>query len=262
MTHRWRRSRRRLLSFVPLLAMASTASALNLSQFQIITSSQIPKRCIRAYQTDIEGCTTNDFMGGRQCSASCVKGLQQEQALIEAVCGDLNVSPRSLLGIVLSGDLVDILCPGYSTTTVTKTIPPSSSTIDGFSTVKATSTPTSDTTKASLTTPPKTTPTSDSSTTEQSTTDRATPTPSSTTDNGGTASPSSADTTPTQDTAQSSVTSEPAQSSSSDDDTPTPFVGGSPFDPAPIEGLGAKVYPGFCTKALTAVVFAAMLILR
>ncbi|KAI0841748.1 hypothetical protein F5Y06DRAFT_198718 [Hypoxylon sp. FL0890] len=276
MTHRRQRSRRRPLSFVPLLVMASTASALNLSQFQLITSNQIPKSCIRAYQTEIEGCTSDDFTNGRQCSATCVKGLEQEQALVEAVCGDLNVSPRSLLGIVLSGGLVDILCPGFGTTTVTKTVQPSS-TIAGFSTVKSTPTITSETTKASLTTPtitsettkaslttppPKTTPTSETSTTEQSTTDQATPTSSSTTDDGDTSSPLPADTTPTQNTAQSSPTSEAAQSSTSDDDTPTPFVGGSPFDPAPIEGSGTVVRPGFCAEALMAWVFAVMLILR
>ncbi|KAI1412862.1 hypothetical protein F5Y13DRAFT_38503 [Hypoxylon sp. FL1857] len=263
MTHRRQRSRRRLLSFVSLLAMASTASALNLSQFQVITSNQIPKLCILAYQNEIKGCTKSDFTGGRQCSASCVKGLQQEQDLIEAACGDLNVSPRSLLGIVLSGGLVNTLCPGYETTTVTKTVEPST-TIDGFSTVKSVPTTTSKTTKASSTTSTKakTTPTSDSSTTEQSTTNQATPAPSSTANGGDTSTPSSADASPTQNTAQSSATSEPAQSSPPDDDTPTPFVGGSPFDPAPIESLGTVVHLGSCTETLMAVIFAAMLILR
>ncbi|OTA60365.1 hypothetical protein K449DRAFT_383823 [Hypoxylon sp. EC38] len=263
MVHRRHRSRRRLLNFVPLLAIASTTSALNLSQFQVITSNQIPKLCILAYQNEIEGCTRNDFTNGRQCSASCVEGLQQEQALIEAACGDLNVSPRSLLGIVLSGGLVDTLCPGFGTTTVTKTVQPST-TKGGFSTINPAPTTTTSlkTTKASSTTSLKTTPTSDSSTTEQSTTDQETSPPTSTTNDRGTPSPSSATITPTQNTAQSSATGEPAQSSTSDDDTPTPFIGGSPFDPAPIESLGTVVCSAFRTGTLIAVIFAAMFTLR
>ncbi|KAI0104905.1 hypothetical protein F4776DRAFT_668754 [Hypoxylon sp. NC0597] len=245
-----------------MLAIASTTSALNLSQFQVITSNQIPKLCILAYQNEIEGCTRNDFTNGRQCSASCVKGLQQEQALIEAACGDLNVSPRSLLGIVLSGGLVDTLCPGFGTTTVTKTVQPSS-TKEGSSTINpAPTTTSSKTTKASSTTSLKTTATSDSSTIEQSTTNQETQAPSSTANNRGTPSPSSAETTPAQNTAQSSATSEPVQSSSSDDDTPTPFVGGSPFDPAPIESIGTVVCSAFGTGTLMAVIFATMFTLR
>ncbi|KAI2639594.1 hypothetical protein GGS26DRAFT_274472 [Hypomontagnella submonticulosa] len=275
MTHSRRRSRRRLLGLIPLLAMASTTSALNLSQFQIITSNQIPKRCIRAYQSDIEGCTRNDFTNGRQCSASCVKGLQETEELINEACGDLNVNPKSLLGIVLSGGLVDVLCPGFGPTTITTTVQPSPTSPKGgggFSTIvpapTTTRSETSRTTKAPPTASPSTSRTSDQSTTVQSTTDQETS--SSTTESeSSTSSLSSTDATSTLSSTQSTATSEAAQSPSptppsdnSQGDTPTPFIGGSPFDPAPIQNIGTAIRSACSTEALVAAIFAAILIIR
>ncbi|KAI1106836.1 hypothetical protein F4804DRAFT_270105 [Jackrogersella minutella] len=267
MAHRRQRPRRRLLNFMPLLAIASTSSALNLSQFQVITSNQIPNSCIRAYQTEIQGCTRNDFKRGKQCSSSCVQGLQQTQDLIDQACEGLDVSAQSILGIALSGGLVNLLCPGFDTTTTTKTIA-ASPTNGGFSTIHPAPTATSDMSTKASSTSQKTIPTVDSSTIIQSTTDQNTPplSAASTSDDNGTSSPSSVDATSTQNTVQASATSEAAQSATSDtssgDDDPTPFVGGSPFDPAPIEGLGTALRPGFCTDALTAVIFTTMFILR
>ncbi|KAI1404015.1 hypothetical protein F4819DRAFT_173763 [Hypoxylon fuscum] len=271
MTHRRQRSRRPLLNLGCLLAVASTSSALNLSQFQVITSNQIPKKCIRAYQTEIEGCTSNDFTNGRQCSATCVNGLQKEASLVNDACGDLNVSQRSLLGIVLSGDLIDTLCPGFQATTVTTTVQPG--TTKGFSTIPTT-TPVDTTTEAATTTSPETTPTSDASTSDASTTIQSTtdnPSPSTTSDDSDTSTSSSTEATSVQTTAQttaqSTVTSEPVQtappdSSSSQDDAPTPFIGGSPFDPAPLRSLGAAIWSAYDSKALMATILAAIFIIR
>ncbi|KAI1094659.1 hypothetical protein F5B19DRAFT_20174 [Rostrohypoxylon terebratum] len=264
MAHRRQRQRRRLLRWTLLLAIASTSSALSLSSFQVITSNQIPKKCVKAYQTEIEGCTVNDFTDGRQCSSSCVKGLEQVQDVVDKACGDLNVSAKSLLGLVLSGDLVDTLCPGFDTTTLTKTVQPTS-TKGGFSTINPVPTTTSiESTKASSTTTRKTTPTSDSSKTVQSTTSQET-SAISTTPASSTTSTSSADSTPTQGTAQSAVTNVPQTTSSDDsgDDDPTlgGAGGGSPFD-QPVDSLGSALRPGFCTEALTVVIFVAMFMLR
>ncbi|KAI1384639.1 uncharacterized protein F4822DRAFT_433180 [Hypoxylon trugodes] len=260
-------SRRRLLDFLLLLAVASTSSALNLSQFQVITSSQIPKRCIRAYQTEIAGCTRNDFTNGRQCSSSCVKGLQATTDLIGDACGDLNVTPNSLLGIVLLGNLVEVLCPGYQTTTVTKTVKPSLT--SGFSTIVPAPTITSVDTNTNANTKTtktsqKATQTNEASTTVQQTSQETQPAPT-TSANQDTSSPSNTDATQTQDTAQSSATNQPAQSSSSSDDdsdTPTPFIGGSPFDPAPIQSSGNTLHLGFCIETFMATIFSAILLLR
>ncbi|KAI1457120.1 hypothetical protein F4805DRAFT_201478 [Annulohypoxylon moriforme] len=263
MANRRQRPRRRLLRYVSLLTITSTSSALNLSQFQVITSNQIPKSCIKAYSSDIEGCTRNDFTDGRQCSSSCVQGLEQVQDVIDKACQDLNVSAKSLLGIVLSGDLVDTLCPGFDTTTVTKTVQPST-TIPGFTTINPAPAITSvDSSKTSSATSRKTTPTSEPTTIVQSTTDQETPPPSTTSDSSSTLSSSSTNTTPTQNTAQSAVTSA-AQTTSSDDssdDTDPTLGGGSPFD-QPVESSGTALRPGFCTEALTAVIFVAMFMLR
>ncbi|OTB08427.1 hypothetical protein M426DRAFT_7742 [Hypoxylon sp. CI-4A] len=255
--------------------MASTSSALNLSQFQFITSNQIPKKCIRAYQSDIEGCTLIDFTNGSQCSSSCVEGLEETQEHVQKACGDLNVTPNSLLGLVLSGDLVDTLCPGFQATTVTETIQPSS-TKGGFSTIVPAPTTTSvETSKTSSTTSQKTTSTSESSsssttsTTIQSTTAQETSSSSSTSSEQSTSSSSSssADVTATQSSAQSTTaTSQPAQSatpddSQGDDDTTTPFIGGSPFDPSPIQDSGTTGYLGFRTEVLMAATIAVFFVL-
>ncbi|KAI8958964.1 hypothetical protein F5Y11DRAFT_18975 [Daldinia sp. FL1419] len=261
MAHRRQRSRR-ALDLTVLLAMVSTSSAVNLSQFQLIISNSIPKSCIRAYQTEIEGCKVKDFTGRRQCSAKCVKGVEQVQGSIQDACGDLNVSHKSLLGIVLSGDLVDTLCPGAGPTTVTTTIHPSP-TKGGFSTIVTAptsfSTETSRTTEKTTSTTPgasRSTSTSVHSTTVQSTTDQETPTP------PATITESLADTTSAQNTPQPTVPSDSTQSTSSDDNIPTPFLGGTPFDPLPAQqGLAAVLSPGYGKEALVVAICATILML-
>ncbi|KAI1465002.1 uncharacterized protein F4812DRAFT_462322 [Daldinia caldariorum] len=269
MAHRRQRSRR-ALHLTTLLAMVSTSSAVNLSQFQLIISNSISKSCIRAYQTEIEGCNVKDFTSGKQCSAPCVKGLQQEEDLIQEACGDLNISHRSLLGIALSGDLVDTLCPGLDpTTTVTTTVHPSS-TKGGFSTIvtaptsfptdttRTTEKITSTTSSEKTSTSTSTTSTSDQSTTTQPSTTQETSTTLATT----TATESITDTTSAQNTAQPTTPSESSQSTSSDDSVPTPFFGGTPFDPLPPEqGLGSALSAGYGKEALVVAICAALLML-
>ncbi|KAI2782879.1 hypothetical protein F4815DRAFT_442866 [Daldinia loculata] len=266
MVHHRQRSRW-VLDLTALLAMVSTSSAVNLSQFQLIISNSIPKSCIRAYQTEIEGCNIKDFTGGKQCSASCVKGVQEVQDLIQEACGDLNISHKSLLGIVLSGDLVDTLCPGQDPTTVITTVHPSS-TKGEFSTIvtaptsfptdtSRTTKKTSSTTSSKSTSTSTSTSTSDQSTTTQSTTDQETSSPT------ATANDLPTDTTSAQNTAQPTAPSESTQSTSSDDGAPTPFLGGTPFDPLPAEqGLGTILSPGYGKEALVVAICAAMLLLR
>ncbi|KAH6661237.1 hypothetical protein BKA67DRAFT_654362 [Truncatella angustata] len=113
-----------------LLALASTASALSLANFQLITSNAIPSPCILAYNTPIAGCTTTDFMNGNQCSSLCINGLLEEASLVQAICGGLDVNAQSLLGLTLNNKLLDTLCPGSTvgTTTVRVTVQPSTST--------------------------------------------------------------------------------------------------------------------------------------
>ncbi|KAI1476463.1 hypothetical protein F4774DRAFT_239279 [Daldinia eschscholtzii] len=262
MAHRRQRSRR-ALDLTALLAMVSTSSAVNLSQFQLIISNSIPKSCIRAYQAEIEGCRVKDFTSGRQCSARCVKGVQQTEDAIQEACGDLNISHKSLLGIALSGDLVNTLCPGLEPTTVTTTVHPSS-TKGGFSTIVTA--PTSFPTDTSRTTEKKTsttsteqtstsTSTSEQSTTTQSPTNQETSTPSTTT----TTTDSVTDTTSTQNTPQPTATGD---STSSDDDIPPPFFG-TPFDPVPAaqQALGTVLSTGYGKEALMVAICATLLLL-
>jgi hypothetical protein len=104
-----------------LLAMASTASAMSLSNFQLITSSQVPLGCILAYNAPIRGCSNAaDFTQGPEgntCSAGCKGALQNVADALTTVCGDANVPSGSVLGQALSGGLVGLLCPSGKTST-------------------------------------------------------------------------------------------------------------------------------------------------
>lgn len=102
-------------SVVSLLAMVSAASALSLSNFQLITSAEVPLRCIIAYDSPISGCSTSDFTQGNTCSTACKNGLQKIENTLTSVCGDANVPSSSVLGVALSGGLVGLLCPSGET---------------------------------------------------------------------------------------------------------------------------------------------------
>ncbi|KAL2156288.1 hypothetical protein VTH82DRAFT_1033 [Thermothelomyces myriococcoides] len=134
--------------------MASMASALSLSQFQPITSARVPRGCILVYNAEIPGCGIRDFSEGSNCSPSCVRGLRMLEYALQLVCEDADVSPASLLGQVLEGNLEAILCPDRSspppgtttatttTTTTTTTSTPTPTTIITTTTRPATTRPT------------------------------------------------------------------------------------------------------------------------
>ena len=105
----------------PLLVMASTASAFSLSNFQIISSASVPLGCILAYNSPIPGCTMNDFVRGKGCSAACVNGLTKVQNTLESACYDVNADSGTVLGQVLLGNLVALVCPGSSPETPVST---------------------------------------------------------------------------------------------------------------------------------------------
>ncbi|KAI3336527.1 hypothetical protein HD806DRAFT_8829 [Xylariaceae sp. AK1471] len=119
-----RRSRRWLIRLTQLLSIASTTSAVSLQDFQPITIIQIPSlSCLGAYGRTIRGCDSGDFKGGVQCSASCAKGVQEEEVTIMAACKNIdNVNSKSLLGLALRGGLLGALCPGLQATSVTSTV--------------------------------------------------------------------------------------------------------------------------------------------
>ncbi|KAB5570627.1 hypothetical protein GE09DRAFT_714462 [Coniochaeta sp. 2T2.1] len=108
-----------------LLAMASTASAFSLSNFQIVTNSQVPLSCLVAYNTPILGCSDADFTKGNACSAVCARGLQSVEDTVASICRGVTVSSTTILGQVLSGNLVEKLCPS-GTAAATTVSPPKS----------------------------------------------------------------------------------------------------------------------------------------
>ncbi|KAB5558100.1 hypothetical protein GE09DRAFT_100439 [Coniochaeta sp. 2T2.1] len=108
-----------------LLAMASTASAMSLSNFQIITNSQVPLSCLVAYNTPILGCSDSDFTKGNACSAVCARGLQSVEDTVASICKGVTISSTTILGQVLSGNLVEKLCPS-GTAAATTVSPPKS----------------------------------------------------------------------------------------------------------------------------------------
>ncbi|KAK0738474.1 hypothetical protein B0T18DRAFT_394757 [Schizothecium vesticola] len=94
-----------------LLCMASTASALTLSSFQLITSSGTPIACLIVYSSPLAGCSTRDFTSGTACSPACVAGIADVQSRIVDVCDGVDASSASVLGQAQRGNLVPLLCP-------------------------------------------------------------------------------------------------------------------------------------------------------
>lgn len=121
-----------------LLLLATTASSLTLSSFQLITSSGTPIACLIVYSAPLAGCSTRDFTSGNACSPACVAGIADVQSRIVDVCDGVDASSASVLGQAQRGNLVPLLCPsrgqaspstrssGGGAITLT-TVPPSSS---------------------------------------------------------------------------------------------------------------------------------------
>lgn len=254
--------RRRHVRVADLLAMASTASAMSLSNFQIITSSQVPLACILAYNAPILGCSNADFTSGNTCSAGCVRALQRIEDALASVCGDANVPSTSLLGQALSGGLVEKLCPSGQTTTTTTSRPSVSQSSTAAIVITQTTrqigtfspipTPTPSTLQTSTTT------TSSSSTEEDSDTEAQTSTSSPESE------PQPTETTETTQTTQvapapivtSSVGGSPTQTTGAQQTKAPPQTtsdnvpgGGSPFDVATVvsgsQRLTARWLEGF-----------------
>ncbi|GAB1320362.1 hypothetical protein MFIFM68171_10572 [Madurella fahalii] len=122
-----------------LFVMASTASAISLSNFETIVPNTVPISCILVYNNDIPGCTINDFVQGSTCSAACIRGLADVQRNVRAVCNDVDAPLTTVLGQVLAGNLRELLCPGASSD-----VPVSSSIRSTTVSTSTTATPTED----------------------------------------------------------------------------------------------------------------------
>ncbi|TPX09445.1 uncharacterized protein E0L32_009333 [Thyridium curvatum] len=124
-----------------LLLLASTASALSLSNFQLIASSSVPLGCILAYNQPLEECSASDFAGGNQCSRSCQRSILKTQRTLQGVCVDVSAPTNTVLGQALKGNLLNVLCggngdesnpkPGRPSATSTVAAPPSSTASNG-----------------------------------------------------------------------------------------------------------------------------------
>ncbi|KAK1826608.1 hypothetical protein QBC39DRAFT_376401 [Podospora conica] len=107
-----------------LLYLATTASALTLSSFQLITSSGTPIACLIVYSSTLAGCSTRDFTSGNACSPACVAGIADVQARVVDVCDGVDASAASVLGQALRGNLVPLLCPSRSGAEPSTRLPP------------------------------------------------------------------------------------------------------------------------------------------
>lgn len=107
-----RRSRRSAGSqLVGVLAAATGATALTLSNFQVVTSVNTPLACLIAYNSPIQGCQSSDFTAGRDCSDACVRGLFKTTSNVVGACDGVNAPRDSLIAKALRGELVATLCP-------------------------------------------------------------------------------------------------------------------------------------------------------
>jgi len=201
------RPRRWLAATVHFLGLLSAADAISLSQFQAITPDQIPVDCLVVYTSTINGCLQTDFANTGSCSNKCMQGIQTKQSQLQVFCANLVVNPRSLLGLALSGDLLELLCPGQAA-------PP----IPGFSTI-----PAATSTRTTVQAPPPPTATVTTATTRPtSTVDPKNPAPTQNT------TPSATSLTRTAPSSTSAATSTPTTA------TP-PTTSTAQADPAPIQ---------------------------
>lgn len=109
--------RRKIIS---VLLAVPAANALSLANFQSITSAFIPINCQLAYDNQIPSCTVSDFNNG--CSEVCVQGLNAMARSVSKSCDDVEVSSKTLLGIVMNGGIVEALCPTLAKTSTQATI--------------------------------------------------------------------------------------------------------------------------------------------
>ncbi|KAM7223695.1 hypothetical protein V8F06_000711 [Rhypophila decipiens] len=233
-------NRLRPLQKAALLSLTTTASALSLSNFQLITSAQVPLGCILTYNRPIPFCTNADFTRGNNgCSSDCADAIDRLQDMLQNVCGDGDGSSSSILGQAMQGTLVDVLCPNVS---------------GGSPTTTSSSSTTSVITKLTLTTvvPPRTT---TSSTTERSSfttsTSSSTETPPLASDIPEPSAPQAP--VPPQET----TTAVPSQTTGGQQQQATPPAappngvgGGSPFD-EPLLNASPRLDTGWMAMSLT-----------
>ncbi|KAI0016957.1 hypothetical protein F4780DRAFT_632815 [Xylariomycetidae sp. FL0641] len=269
------RLRRPLVIFIHLLGLASSALALSLEDFQIITSNQISSSCIRIYSKDIGSCSEDDFIEGNQCSTRCQLGLFGIQTLVQLACHDEVVNPDSLLGLTLEGQLIGAVCSQSHETTVTTTIPAATTTPGnggggGILTITQTSTPEVSTTTSS--TQNTFTKTTISTSSTQNTVTKTTISTSSTTDTTAivtttTASDTSTATSTTESPSATEDSSNDDDDSDNDDDDDNGgggrnTGGGSPFDPQVPQSLGTHDRPKSNLAAVLATLSLVMILGR
>ncbi|KAK4152066.1 hypothetical protein C8A00DRAFT_44801 [Chaetomidium leptoderma] len=236
--------------------MASMASAISLSNFQLITPSTVSVGCILAYNAQIPSCSIQDFVAENTCSAACARGLVRLQFSLLEICSDANVPATTVLGQILRGNLVELLCPGISSEAPTSSSSRRSSTPTPTTIIPVVRT----SSRAALTfttvRPASTTTTSTTATeTDESDTDISTSTSAS-----ATTSTSSSSATPFPDRplptfVQSQAPTSASSSSSTTTAAPEPTSGsssggGSPFD---VASSDAKLLLPACWRRATVV---------
>lgn len=236
-----------------LLVMASGASAVSLSDFQLITSNSVNFGCILAYNAPIIGCSSKDFTQGHTCSNGCIGGLQVLEMTLETVCDGVDAPDNSILGQALQGNLVDTVCPSGDDSTTSTTLTSKTSTVAIILTSTEKSIP-------SLTRIPPTTTSSQDETT--STTE--TPTELSTIVVETSSAATSADASPAQttNTAQQTTDTTGAQQTapSSSKQPEATRGGGSPFDATVDNSSALQLVPALAQQCVLALALGLLLL--
>ena len=247
-------SGRRRPGVLELLFMASGASAVSLSDFQLITSNSVNFGCILAYNAPIIGCSSKDFTQGHTCSDSCVTGLQVLEMTLETVCDGVNAPDNSILGQALQGNLVDTVCPSGDDSTTSSTTTSKTSTIAIILTSTEKSIP-------SLTRIP---PTTTSSSEDETTSTTETPSELSTIIVETSSTATSADASPAQTSNSAQRTTDTTgarQTSPSSSDKPEATRGGgSPFDATVDNSSSPQLIPAFAQQCVIAFVLGLLLL--
>lgn len=106
---------RRGLPFASLLlSLLPLAHALSLASFQAVQSTNA--QCINSYNEAIPECSEADFSKDTPCSLSCISSLKRTGDAVAAACQGGSRAEGTLLESVVSGKMVQALCPNVQVT--------------------------------------------------------------------------------------------------------------------------------------------------
>lgn len=126
--------------FLILCIGAQHVLAVSLSQLQPIES--FPAVCMAVWDSQIKGCTAEDFTMHQTCSSACLRGLESLAVTLNQACAGTSARSNTLIGLFFQGLGVSTLCPTSAPSTMMMS-PSSAGMVATSTTAKSTQTTTS-----------------------------------------------------------------------------------------------------------------------